>query len=322
MNQILNKYDLKIILERLGLDVKDKGNYFSCLCPFHNEKVPSFGISKNGLYNCFSCGEKGNIFKLIYKLTGKTLYNFLGIDKNNFDENFYFKNIKEKATRIIIEKQKELDVKGNLLSIYDNKEVLNYLRFRRCDDNFIDNFKIQYCIYCKINGTEFRNRIMIPIYVNSRLTGYEGRDYTGKQTPKVLYNKGAKVSSLFNIDNLDRNKELIICEGTFDIPLIFSNITQNITHTFGVKITNNQKKLINEFKKVTLFIDNDKPGRNGLSEFDKFYENEYHVAMGKEEKDPGDMSLEEIKDTLDNKILAIDYFLDKSNLFKKEEIKW
>ncbi len=46
--------------------LKKSGSSWTGLCPFHNDKNPSFSVSEEkGLYNCFSCGASGDIFKFI-----------------------------------------------------------------------------------------------------------------------------------------------------------------------------------------------------------------------------------------------------------------
>ncbi|MBL8544926.1 MAG: DNA primase [Hyphomonadaceae bacterium] len=46
------------------------GDYWAC-CPFHQEKSPSFHVLDNkGLFKCFGCGEKGDVFTLSMKLEG------------------------------------------------------------------------------------------------------------------------------------------------------------------------------------------------------------------------------------------------------------
>ncbi|MBY0563525.1 MAG: DNA primase [Hyphomonadaceae bacterium] len=46
------------------------GDYWAC-CPFHQEKSASFHVLDNkGIFNCFGCGEKGDIFTLAMKLEG------------------------------------------------------------------------------------------------------------------------------------------------------------------------------------------------------------------------------------------------------------
>ncbi|MDZ4197133.1 MAG: CHC2 zinc finger domain-containing protein, partial [Candidatus Izemoplasmatales bacterium] len=45
------------------------GKNFKGLCPFHSEKTPSFVVSKERqIFNCFGCGEKGNVFGFIQKV--------------------------------------------------------------------------------------------------------------------------------------------------------------------------------------------------------------------------------------------------------------
>ena len=48
------------------------GDYWAC-CPFHQEKSASFHIlDAKGIFNCFGCGEKGDVFGLTMKLEGLT----------------------------------------------------------------------------------------------------------------------------------------------------------------------------------------------------------------------------------------------------------
>lgn len=57
MPEIMNKYRITII---------KKGKSVFSLCPFHQEKTPSFQVFKNG-YHCFGCGESGDIIKFVEK---------------------------------------------------------------------------------------------------------------------------------------------------------------------------------------------------------------------------------------------------------------
>lgn len=53
------------IVEIIGQDVKltQRGRNFVGLCPFHDEKTPSFTVSpSNQLYYCFGCGSGGNVY--------------------------------------------------------------------------------------------------------------------------------------------------------------------------------------------------------------------------------------------------------------------
>ena len=321
MNPILEHIDIKTLIMLLGLDMKEHSSYFLGKCCFHDDDKPSFSISKKGFYSCFACGEKGSINSLVYKLKGIGIYKFLNIqDVNSF---IFTHPKKEEKLRESFPKLDQFIVKGNLKSPYDSELIMNYLKSRKVSNEFIDYFDIKYTNYAEINNIKFIDRIIIPSFENGELIGYEGRDYTKKQSPKVLYAKGSDVSTLFNIDNLDYNKELIICEGQWHIPQIWTHITKNVTHTYGVMISNKQKELINKFKKVIYFADNDEAGINGISEFDNFCEGEYYITMSDVKgEDPGDMTLDRIKEALNNKILSINYFLNKSKLFENEGIKW
>lgn len=322
MINILDYIDLQTLIKMLGLNMKEKTGYFHGLCPFHQEDNPSFSIKKEGFYKCFSCGESGSLSKLIYKLTGKSAFKFLNI---NDVPSYHFQQIAHKPIEKIRDSfdVKPIEIIGVFKEVRNNSYVYSYLKQRNLTDKFIDDFNIKYVDYCKINKTEFKKRIMIPIYENKILTGYEGRDYTKMQKPKVLYNSGASVSSLFNYDSLDKNRQLIVCEGLFDIPLIYTYITSNVTHTFGSAISYKQKQQLKEFDDIIYFQDNDEAGDKAVLEFDKFYEKEFRIATPPNRKqDPGDLSQEEITLCLKDSKLSINYFLDKSKLFEESVVIW
>ena len=49
-----------------------KGNSYFGLCPFHNEKSPSFSVSRDKqMYYCFGCGAGGNLFTFLMEYEGR-----------------------------------------------------------------------------------------------------------------------------------------------------------------------------------------------------------------------------------------------------------
>nr|MBP8244985.1 DNA primase [Chitinophagaceae bacterium] len=65
IQQILSRID---IIDVVGAFVKLKrrGSNFLGLCPFHNEKTPSFTVSPSKeLYKCFGCGRSGNAVSFV-----------------------------------------------------------------------------------------------------------------------------------------------------------------------------------------------------------------------------------------------------------------
>ena len=61
------------IVEVIGehVSLKRAGKEFKALCPFHNEKTPSFYVvPAKGFYKCFGCGESGDVFSFLMKHVG------------------------------------------------------------------------------------------------------------------------------------------------------------------------------------------------------------------------------------------------------------
>ena len=51
------------------LPLKQKGTSYFGLCPFHNEKTPSFSVnSERQFYYCFGCGAAGNVYTFIMQM--------------------------------------------------------------------------------------------------------------------------------------------------------------------------------------------------------------------------------------------------------------
>jgi DNA primase len=54
------------------------GNRYQCLCPFHNEKNPSFSIyADHQFYKCFGCDAKGDVFNFVMAIEGLTFWEAL-----------------------------------------------------------------------------------------------------------------------------------------------------------------------------------------------------------------------------------------------------
>ncbi len=53
------------------VQLKRSGRESSGLCPFHTEQTPSFSVNESkGVYNCFGCGEGGDVICFIEKIEG------------------------------------------------------------------------------------------------------------------------------------------------------------------------------------------------------------------------------------------------------------
>ncbi|HNF38748.1 MAG TPA: CHC2 zinc finger domain-containing protein, partial [Chitinophagaceae bacterium] len=65
IQQILSRLD---IIDVIGgfVKLKKRGSNYLGLCPFHNERTPSFTVSPaKELYKCFGCGKSGNTISFL-----------------------------------------------------------------------------------------------------------------------------------------------------------------------------------------------------------------------------------------------------------------
>ncbi len=70
IDQIRDRTDIVEVVQR-HVSLKRKGSSWLGLCPFHQEKTPSFNVvPSKGIYHCFGCGEGGDVFKFIMKMQG------------------------------------------------------------------------------------------------------------------------------------------------------------------------------------------------------------------------------------------------------------
>lgn len=67
IEEVKNSIDIvEVISDYLSL--KKSGKNYKALCPFHNEKTPSFIVSpEKQIFHCFGCGIGGNVFTFIQK---------------------------------------------------------------------------------------------------------------------------------------------------------------------------------------------------------------------------------------------------------------
>ena len=68
IEELLARNDISDVVSSYVQLSRKGGNLFG-LCPFHNEKTPSFSIKQDGqFFKCFGCGESGNVFNFIMKM--------------------------------------------------------------------------------------------------------------------------------------------------------------------------------------------------------------------------------------------------------------
>lgn len=67
VSRVLAGTDIVQLIGRY-LPLKPAGRYFKALCPFHNEKTPSFTVNpERQIFHCFGCGEGGDAIGFLMK---------------------------------------------------------------------------------------------------------------------------------------------------------------------------------------------------------------------------------------------------------------
>ncbi|NLJ96813.1 MAG: DNA primase, partial [Clostridiales bacterium] len=104
------------------IKLKRTGSNYMGLCPFHNEKTPSFSVSQSKqMYHCFGCGVGGNVYTFVMEYES---YSFVEA----------LKYLAEKAGIDLPEKEysegerRRADLKNRLLEV--NKEAAKYYYFQ------------------------------------------------------------------------------------------------------------------------------------------------------------------------------------------------
>ena len=125
------------------------GKNMKGLCPFHNEKTPSFFVSKERqIFNCFGCGEKGNVVTFIQKYKHMSYVEALQFlaDKYHIEVEIEQAQYKQKSNRNLYQiNEKALQFYSlNLLNLDSGKPALNYLKSRGIGVETIQEFNLGY----------------------------------------------------------------------------------------------------------------------------------------------------------------------------------
>ena len=135
--------------------LRKRGVNYVGLCPFHNEKTPSFYVSPSkGICKCFSCGKGGNVIHFLmeheqmsYWDAAKWLARKYGIPYSERELTDSEKALQNERESMFITNQFALDFfKNTLLNTEKGRAVgLAYFRKRGFRDDTLDKFFLGYC---------------------------------------------------------------------------------------------------------------------------------------------------------------------------------
>ncbi|MCR5349634.1 MAG: DNA primase [Acholeplasmatales bacterium] len=215
-----------------------KGKNYQGLCPFHNEKTPSFYVSpEKKIFNCFGCHKHGNALDFIEQIEGIEFKDAL-VKLCEFNGVKYKDNYVNKNANLNLKYYKIMEISKDFYKTFLTKDksgidAINYLKKRGLTDELIDKFDVglspdfgdtlykvlKSCDYLELDMADmglvennskgyydiFSNRIMFPIKDEmGNVLGFSGRIFKGEDNSKYINSKETKIfrkgEVLFNIN--------------------------------------------------------------------------------------------------------------------------
>ncbi|MFP3026117.1 MAG: DNA primase [Wolbachia sp.] len=267
-----------------------RGDSFVGLCPFHNEKTPSFSVSNvKGLYYCFGCSAHGDAFEFISQTEGlsfkEALEKLASVAGVELPKNLSFAKENDKLFSA-------LNLAANWFT-QKNQGVVDYLKQRKISLKIIDKFRIGYAPssglreYLNSSGIEdkilanvglinrnsrdyFYDRLMFPIQnIAGKVIGFGGRALSSDQQPKYLnspesqlFKKRENLYGLnFALSEIRKKQHLFVVEGYMDVIALYQAGISNTVAPLGTAISAEQIKNLWRFaKEISICMDGDSPG--------------------------------------------------------------
>lgn len=255
-----------------------------CFSGAHEDKNPSLSFNlEKGVFNCFSCGFKGNTQQFFAGL-GITetpqIHTKIGVK---------IKRLKNKLN--LIRSPSEIRLPEPNIQITHS--------FKGISSETLKNFEAFFT-----ESTDFAEYVCVPIYQHKKLRFIEGRYKVLSSTtdkPKYLRKpNGVSVSeTLFPLDKITDFSHVILVEGLFDVLKLHDLGYTNSLCVFGTQNFGPEKaKLLDECgcRKVTILMDGDTSGKLAAAKIEKLLDSraiETKVISLPDGLDPGNFDAEQ-----------------------------
>ena len=296
IEELHDKVDIVDVISKY-VKLKKQGRNFVGLCPFHNEKTPSFVVSpEKQIFHCFGCGASGDVIKFIMRIEDvdfKTALRELA-EEAGMPEPHFSKQVTPSESVNKDELYKVMSLVANFFHSQLNERVVSYLKDRGVTDKSIERFKLGFAAdngsnllaFAKKNGISveileklglvrksadgkvhsyFWNRIIIPIFnMKGDVVAFGGRIF-GKGEPKylnspdtVLFTKGNLLYPInFAKEGMRESRSAIVVEGYFDALILQQEGVNNAVSSMGTSFTDMQAKLIKRYADTVYFLYDD-----------------------------------------------------------------
>jgi len=210
VQQIKEKLNISDVISGY-LRLTKAGASYRALCPFHNEKTPSFMVSPSRQsWHCFGCGIGGDIFTFVEKIEGIEFLDALKILAEKAGVELEYSDPKARSEKDRLYEICESAAQFFITSIGNANSILDYLRKRGLKNETIDEWRIGYApdswdsllsflfkkgyreneiehtgLVVQVPSSKFqvlryhdrfRNRLMFPIFDTSgRVVAFSGR---------------------------------------------------------------------------------------------------------------------------------------------------
>ena len=281
--------------------IQKKGASYFGLCPFHNEKSPSFSVhGGRQMYHCFGCGKGGDVIRFVMEaehLDYPEAVRFLAARCGMTVPEDGDDRAAKRKMRVYEINREAAHFFHKCLKSPAGKEGYDYLRKRGLSDQTIVTYGLGFApntwdslrnhlqkkgftreemIDAAVlsqgkNGSaydKFRNRVMFPIIdVRGNVIGFGGRVMDDSK-PKYLNTDDTPVfkksRNLFSL-NFAKNEgggRLILAEGYMDVIAIYAAGFKNVVATLGTALTEEQARLMSKYaKEVIIAYDSDGAGQ-------------------------------------------------------------
>jgi DNA primase len=263
------------VLNKQKLPFKVSGNDYliKCLNPSHDDSNPSMRVDRvTGIFHCFSCGFKGNIFSRY------------GISQSQLDK--VRKTLKNKIEKVKIE-QVGFQIPEKAVfwdQDYRNISASTYLKFKAF-----------------IYEDEFPNRLVFPIIdITNKIVAFTARSFDEFAKPKYKVHPPKATVPLYPLLAKPKNGSIILVEGIFDLLNLYDKGITNVMCSFGTQTLNEEKLSLLRLlgvHNIDIFFDGDEPGQAAAEKVLPLAE-----SLGFETRnivyngfDPGSLSVEQIE---------------------------
>ncbi len=282
------------------IELKRAGINYQAICPFHNEKTPSFIVNpQKNSFRCYGCSKSGNAITFVMEYEK---LDFVGAVQKLADK---FR-VPLEYTHKTQQNTQEWDLLELITRFYQDQLASNptaqeYLQKRGVSPSSVQEFRLGFChpraledfitkyhldrsmliqlgVLAQYGGksyARFANRLIFPIHnPNGKIVGFGGRILDTLDTTKVAKYINSPQTPLFNKSKLLygyflareailKQKQILVTEGYLDVILLHQAGIKHAVATLGTALSEQHLPILNRgMPSVIMGYDGDRAGHS------------------------------------------------------------